>query len=315
MKAAFDELREHDLVVLIQSTVFRIPEFRTRVELFRRGIKVIEHSNLDRMELGEFDTYVAALAYDPVYYRGVGHSLKERMDAARTARIESGGETLCFDSPLETAKLNIGDFAGLKNVGSHFPIGEVFTEARDLESVHGRVKIYAFTDTSFRLNVPEAPITLQVERGRVVGALDSTERIRSGARGHPGPRRRGLGSRAGVRDEPRIFTRAPGHRCGRVRTGVRCPLVARRATRRLQEAALEPPRSSISRRYVRGNRSGLARRRGRVHRRRVVLRDQNTMSVPTRPMIPESGVARLMPVPATSKSRSESMLSARLGPK
>src|SRR4051794_34045920 len=48
-KAAFAELREKDLVVLIQSSVFRIPEYRTRVELFRRGIKVVEHSNLDRM--------------------------------------------------------------------------------------------------------------------------------------------------------------------------------------------------------------------------------------------------------------------------
>ena len=170
--AAFAELREHDLVVLIQSSVFRIPEFRTRVELFRRGIKVIEHSNLDRMAAGEVAHYVAALAYDPAYYRGVGHALKMRMDSSACARIESEGELLTFDCQLEPAKLNIGHFAGLKNVGSLFPIGEVFSEARDLERVHGRVKIYAFTDTSFRLNVPPVPITLLIERGRVLGTLD-----------------------------------------------------------------------------------------------------------------------------------------------
>ena len=96
------------------------------------------------------------------------------MDVARSARVESDGETLHFDSTLETAKLNIGHFAGLRNVGSRFPIGEVFTEARDLESVNGRVKIYAFTDTLLRLNVPSDPITLVVERGRVVEALGST---------------------------------------------------------------------------------------------------------------------------------------------
>jgi hypothetical protein len=174
VKAAFDELGEGALVVLIQSSVFSIPGFRTRVELYRRNIKVIEHSNLDRMGEGELEHYVAALAYDPAYYRQVGHALKARIDGARTARIESDGETLHFDSPLESAKLNIGDFAGLKNVGSQFPIGEVFTEARDLESVHGRVKIYGFTDTSLRLNVPPHPITMVVERGRVVEALDST---------------------------------------------------------------------------------------------------------------------------------------------
>jgi len=174
VKAAFAALREHDLAVLIQSSVFRIPEFRTRVELFRRGIKVIEHSNLDRMASDEVGHYVAALAYDPAYYRGVGHALKARMDSATRTRIESEGELLTFDCPLEPAKLNIGHFAGLKNVGSLFPIGEVFSEARELERVHGRVKIYAFTDVSFRLNVAPAPITLQIERGRVVGALDAS---------------------------------------------------------------------------------------------------------------------------------------------
>ena len=49
VKAAFAELGESDLVVLIQSSVFRIPQYRIRVELYRRNIKVIEHCNLDRM--------------------------------------------------------------------------------------------------------------------------------------------------------------------------------------------------------------------------------------------------------------------------
>jgi len=189
VKAAFAELREHDLVVLIQSSVFRIPEFRTRVELFKRGIKVVEHSNLERVAEAEIEHYVAALAYDSTYYRGVGHALKARMDAATCARVESEGEQLHFDCPLELAKLNIGHFAGLKNVGSLFPIGEVFSEARDLERVHGRAKIYAFADTSFRLNVPPAPITLVVERGRVIEALGSTpefERVLAAIRADEG---------------------------------------------------------------------------------------------------------------------------------
>lgn len=189
VKAAFAELREHDLAVLIQSSVFRIPEFRTRVELFRRGIKVIEHSNLDRMASEEVTHYVAALAYDPAYYRGVGHALKARMDVAAKTRIESDGELLSFDCQLEPAKLNIGHFAGLKNVGSLFPIGEVFSEARELERVHGRVKIYAFTDVSFRLDVPSLPITLLIEEGRVVGALDSSvefERVLAAIRADEG---------------------------------------------------------------------------------------------------------------------------------
>jgi hypothetical protein len=175
VRNALTALVPGDLVVLVQSTVFRIPEFRIRVELYRRDIKVIEHSNLDRMSDDQLDHYIAALAYDPTYYRGVGHPLKALMDAAASARIESDGEMLHFDTPLEEAKVNIGHFSGLKNFGSQFPIGEVFTEARELSSVNGRATLYAFTDTTLRLNVPDEPITIVVERGRVIDAIHSTE--------------------------------------------------------------------------------------------------------------------------------------------
>ena len=62
----------------------------------------------------------------------------------------------------------------MKNVGGQFPIGEVFTEARDLESVNGRVRVFAFGDTSFAVNKPEKPITLTVKKGRVTDAADPT---------------------------------------------------------------------------------------------------------------------------------------------
>ena len=41
-----------DLVVLIQSTNFRMDAFRIRVELFKRELKVIEHPHLARMQIG-----------------------------------------------------------------------------------------------------------------------------------------------------------------------------------------------------------------------------------------------------------------------
>jgi leucyl aminopeptidase (aminopeptidase T) len=50
----------------------------------------------------------------------------------------------------------------------------VFTEALDLESVHGRVRIFAFGDTHYRVNRPARPITLIIEKGQVVTTEDST---------------------------------------------------------------------------------------------------------------------------------------------
>lgn len=172
--AAFRRMAPSDLVVLIQSTNFRLEAFRIRVELFKLGLKVIEHVHLSRMPGAQGAHYIESLAYDPAYYRGVGRALKERIDSASSATVDSGGELLVFDSKLEPAKLNIGDYSDMNNVGGQFPIGEVFTEAQDLEAVNGRVRVHVFGDTSYLVNRPETPITLIVERGRVVGAENAT---------------------------------------------------------------------------------------------------------------------------------------------
>jgi hypothetical protein len=172
--AAIEGLSSGDLVVLVQSTSFRLGEYRIRVELFKRGLKVIEHPHLGRMPESEYETYIAALAYDPVYYRGVGAELKRRIDRASGAVVNSGGALLTYSSAFEPAKLNVGDYSQLPNVGGQFPIGEVFTEPKDLESVNGRVRIFVFGDTEFRVNAPETPITLVIELGKIVEVVDST---------------------------------------------------------------------------------------------------------------------------------------------
>lgn len=171
---AFAALPSGALVVLIQSTSFRLGEFRIRVELFKRGLKVIEHPHLARMRAAEYATYVDALAYDPAYYRVLGAELKRRIDSASGATVLSGGERLEYESGFEPAKLNVGDYTNLANVGGQFPIGEVFTEPLDLERVHGKVRIFVFGDVEFCVNLPDAPICLEIARGKVVNVVDST---------------------------------------------------------------------------------------------------------------------------------------------
>jgi aminopeptidase len=172
--AAIDVLSSGDLVVLVQTTSFRLEAFRIRIELFKRSLKVIEHPHLSSMPGAEGLIYIDSLAYDPAYFRTVGHALKARLDRAQSAVVDSGGEQLVFSAPLEPAKLNVGDYRGMVNVGGQFPVGEVFTESQDLESVNGRVRIFIFGDTSFKVNRPEKPITLTITRGRVTAVSDST---------------------------------------------------------------------------------------------------------------------------------------------
>jgi len=139
---------------------------------------VIEHVHLSRMPGSQGEQYVEALAYDPAYFRGVGKALKARIDAAPHGVVEGGGERLVFASPFEPAKLNVGDYSGMNNMGGQFPIGEVFTEALDLEAVSGRVQVHVFGDTAYLSNRPDKPITLVVDKGRVVDAVDATPEFR-----------------------------------------------------------------------------------------------------------------------------------------
>ncbi len=159
---------ENDFIVLIQSGSFRLNEFRLRVELFKLKIKVIEYGHLDRIPSSEIPTYLSALEYDADYYRTVGHSLKKKIDVAQTIRVETPAGVLEYQGGFEDAKLNIGDYTGMKNVGGQFPIGEVFTEPKDLSCVNGEVSLFAFGDREFRMRVQDAPFSVTIHMGEIV---------------------------------------------------------------------------------------------------------------------------------------------------
>jgi hypothetical protein len=58
------------LVVMVQSTNFRITDFRVRVELSQHGIHCIEHNHLGYLPPAHYETYFNALAYrTPEYVR------------------------------------------------------------------------------------------------------------------------------------------------------------------------------------------------------------------------------------------------------
>ena len=172
--SALNSLQASDLAVLVQSTNFRLEAYRLRVELFKRGLKVIEHPHLARMEGDENLYYIESLAYDANYYRGTGNALKQKIDSASRGVVDSGGAELIFSGSFEPAKLNVGDYRQMNNVGGQFPIGEVFTESVALEDVYGKIRIFAFGDTTFTVNRPDQPITLIVEKGQVIDTVNST---------------------------------------------------------------------------------------------------------------------------------------------
>lgn len=166
--AACDAMRPGDLVVLIQSSNFLLDAFRIRIHLFQRKLKVIEHVHLYRNTEDVWDVYVNSLEYDVVWYRGVGPKLMAKLESAQELRIRAGGAELVVAGGLESPKPNIGDYTGMENIGGTFPIGEVFTEAKDFTTMNGSFMIYAFADIDFNISM-HTPFRVDVKEGQVVG--------------------------------------------------------------------------------------------------------------------------------------------------
>jgi len=170
-----EALKSGDFVALVQSTSFRLSAFRIRIELFKKKIKVAEHPHLGRMSKDEeVKHYVNALAYDKQYYHHNGHTLKDMLQVASCAVVHSGDEKLIYPGGFEDPKINIGDYREMNNVGGQFPLGEVFTEAKELKALKGKTKIMAFGDINYNVNIPEHPITIVIENGQLVKTENTT---------------------------------------------------------------------------------------------------------------------------------------------
>ncbi len=156
IRAKFKAMPKGGMVILVQSTNFRLNEFRFRLEIFACGLKTIEHIHLNRMSEAQWPNYLESLAYDPQYFRPLGHALKQRLDVSKKITVTCGDSTLVYDSAMEEAKLNVGDYHDMTNVGGTFPIGEVFTEPKDLSKTNGDLLVYGFAgmDHLVQLHTP-----------------------------------------------------------------------------------------------------------------------------------------------------------------
>ncbi len=166
--AQIGELQPSDLVVLVQSSNFRLSEFRIRIELFQRSLAVIEHVHLERIiDETQMATYVEAIGYDPKNYLDIAATLKTKIDHAETIVVRCANTALTYEGGMESTKLNVGDYTGMKNVGGTFPIGEVFSEPHDLTRVNGEAMLFAFAGTDHCVQM-YSPFKIRIENGILV---------------------------------------------------------------------------------------------------------------------------------------------------
>lgn len=168
IKEEIRNLKPGTLVVLVQSMNFRLDAFRIRMELFARGLKTIEHVHLARMRTEEEQVrYLEGIRVRPQYFTTQAQWLTEQIARAEWLEVESGsGSVLRFESALEPAKPNIGDYSEMKTVGGTFPIGEVFTEAKQVFKTNGEVSVFAFANPQFEMEAFE-PFAVRVVDGIV----------------------------------------------------------------------------------------------------------------------------------------------------
>lgn len=164
-------LPKDSIVILVQSTNFRLSTFRIRLELFNIGVHVIEFNHLAYIKENEFETFEKTLEYHTDSYIDALEKFGAYVDRGLTPYCHSSqGHTLDF-GPVERARGNTGDYRKSEHKGGTFPIGELFTEAIDLETLHGEALIEAYPGDTFEV-IHDAPFLIRVEKGRVLPSTD-----------------------------------------------------------------------------------------------------------------------------------------------
>lgn len=160
-------LPKWSIVILVQSTNFRLSTFRIRLELFHRGIHVVEHNHLSYIPEWQFDTVIDSLQYRTDEYVRLENRFMELVENSNNTRVQSvNGEFLTF-WPVEKIRGNTWSYINVENKGWTFPIGEVFTEAIELHGVNGRCLVDTYPREDFSVEICQ-PFELVVENGRVL---------------------------------------------------------------------------------------------------------------------------------------------------
>lgn len=185
IKDALISLPKWSIVILVQSTNFRLSTFRIRLELFHRGIHVVEFNHLAYIQENEYETFIDSLQYrTPEYlrkekifaeliqknneqYTDLDLSSAPGSGNLGTTRIVSQDGGILTFWVLERIRGNTWDYSSLENKGWTFPIGEVFTESVDLSNVHGRCLIESYPREDFSVEHCD-PFELTIEHWRVL---------------------------------------------------------------------------------------------------------------------------------------------------
>ncbi|QQR93096.1 MAG: hypothetical protein IPJ89_02560 [Candidatus Iainarchaeum archaeon] len=161
-------LKEGDLVVLVQSSSFRVSVYRWRLELFARKLKVIEHMRLSYMKESEFPTYIHSLKNDSPYYVKATEKIANLLRKSKHIKVECmQGSILEIHSEMEEPITNTGVYEEGENWGGGFPIGEIFSEPKDITKWSGAVEVFAYPGEDHKMVFTPKPFIIHLKEGHV----------------------------------------------------------------------------------------------------------------------------------------------------
>ena len=169
VEARAKTLTKDDLVVMIQSMSFRVSVYRWRLELFDRGLKVVEHVRLSHNREDEIPTYIHSLKYDFEFTSPTASKLAALLKTSEHIKIECvSGSVLEIHSKMEKSVSNTGNIE-TEQRGGYFPIGEIFSEPVALDAWNGGVDVYAYPGEDHKMVFVEHPFRISIQDGCLIG--------------------------------------------------------------------------------------------------------------------------------------------------
>jgi len=165
----FNNTKKEDIIIIIQSTSFRVSKYRWRNELCNRGLKVVEFGHLNKVCENEIPVYIKSLDCDFEHYKKITSKIIPLIDKAKEIKFVSmDNSVLKYEGKMDRCIKNSGELWEQTNWTTRFPIGEIISESLDLSTLNGLAQIYAFPETKNITTQYVEPFSCTIKNGLLV---------------------------------------------------------------------------------------------------------------------------------------------------
>ena len=164
-----NNLKPKDIVILIQSSSFRVSKYRWRNELCDKGLKVLEFNQTSKILENEYLTFIDSLECDYIHQKKIADFLISKIDKSQKIKFVSKNNLICeYEGKMDECLRNIGELWNQTNWSSKFPIGEIISEGLDLSILNGEIEVYAYPKLENQTTKFCEPFNIKIENGFAV---------------------------------------------------------------------------------------------------------------------------------------------------